>query len=204
MFMAFYLILFMCYLIGSIPFGLLFTKWAGLGDIRAIGSGNIGATNALRTGNKKVAIATLLCDALKGYLPIFALIHMGCVSATCILTVAFVIILGHIFPVWLRFKGGKGVATTLGVYLAINPWLAVSILGVWFVTVKLTKLSSLSALIAAVLSPVLAYFFVIGLPETYVQGVQEMHVVYFMMTVSVIILGTHHENIRRLLSGQEK
>ncbi len=202
--MAFYLIIFMCYLIGSIPFGLLFTKWAGLGDIRAIGSGNIGATNALRTGNKKVAIATLLCDALKGYLPILALIHMGCSSAACIFPVAFVVILGHIFPVWLRFKGGKGVATTLGVYLAINPWLAFSILGVWIVTVELTKLSSLSALIAAVLSPVLAYFFVIGLPETYVQGVQTMHVVYFMAVISMVILGTHHENIRRLLSGQEK
>ncbi len=188
--MNFYSILLICYLIGSIPFGLIFTKWAGLGDIRTIGSGNIGATNALRTGNKKVAMATLLCDALKGYLPIFVLIHTDYSSASCILIASFVAILGHIFPIWLRFKGGKGVATTLGVYLALNPWLALSILGVWLIAVKLTKLSSLSALIASVSSPVLAYFFMMGMPETYPnQGFQTMHMVYFMVVMSVFIFG---------------
>lgn len=177
------------YLLGSIPFGLLLTKFIGGVDVRTIGSGNIGATNVLRTGNKKLAAATLLLDALKGTAavligwfyggPQFALI--GGLGA----------FLGHILPVWLRFKGGKGVATFLGIALGFAWQAALVFAAMWLVIAYLTRYSSLSALIASVAVPV--YFWWSG------QG--QAAQVFALLTVLIFIM--HHENIRRLLSGSE-
>ena len=176
------------YLCGSIPFGLILTKAAGLGDIRAIGSGNIGATNVLRTGNKKIAAATLLCDALKGTAAVLLArlygFDLGFVAAIG----AF---LGHTFPVWLGFRGGKGVATYIGVLLGLWWPAAIGFCVFWLVTAKITKLSSLSALLAALATPIV----LIGLGRTLLGLV--------MAVLSVILWARHHENISRLLKGTE-
>jgi len=182
------------YLLGSIPFGLLLTRYAGLGDIRNIGSGNIGATNVLRTGNKKLAILTLICDGLKGAAPVL-LAHIQAPSLIYIVGAAAV--LGHVFPVWLRFQGGKGVATALGVYLAINPLLGVSIALIWLLVAKLGKISSLSALVAFCLAPFLSFIFIKMENSSYFLA-------YFSFFLSILILFTHRQNIHRLLTGQEK
>ena len=203
---SFFIILFACYCVGSIPFGLLFTKWAGLGDIRKIGSGNIGATNALRTGNKKVAIATLLCDTLKGYLPILFLIKYSDLMESFMLAAALITILGHIFPIWLRFKGGKGVATTLGVYFALNPWLGLGTLIIWLLVAKIFRISSLSALVAFIVSPMVAYALLAVAPTTYLlqKGQFSMNTIYTILAISLLILMAHRDNIKRLCAGQEK
>ncbi|MGH2339992.1 glycerol-3-phosphate 1-O-acyltransferase PlsY [Segnochrobactraceae bacterium EtOH-i3] len=176
------------YLCGSIPFGLILTKAAGLGDIRAIGSGNIGATNVLRTGNRKIAAATLLCDALKGTAAVLLArlygFDLGFVAAIG----AF---LGHTFPVWLGFRGGKGVATYIGVLLGLWWPAAIGFCAFWLVTAKVTKYSSLSALLAALATPIV----LIGLGRTLLGLV--------MAVLSVILWARHHENISRLLKGTE-
>lgn len=184
------------YFVGSVPFGLILTKMAGYGDIRKIGSGNIGATNVLRTGNKKLALLTVLCDAFKA--GIAALIAGYCagygsqtgVNATLIAG-AFGI-LGHNFPVWLKFKGGKGVASTFGFILVTCPSVALIALCVWLVMAFTFKYSSLSALTAAAIVPVASCFLA---PE------QEYTYVYTAIALLVII--RHHANIKRLLRGEE-
>ena len=144
------------YLLGSIPFGVVLTRFAGLGDIRAIGSGNIGATNVLRTGNKGLAAATLLGDGLKGTAAVLIAARWGPDTAVMAGLGAF---LGHLFPVWLGFRGGKGVATYLGLLLAFSWPAALVFALVWLGTASLTRYSSLSALVASLLSPAaLAYF----------------------------------------------
>ena len=152
--LTFLLALLCAYLCGSIPFGLLLTKHAGLGDIRTIGSGNIGATNVLRTGNKKIAALTLLCDALKGTVGVVAvwLLFAPRVndSVALVSLAAVVALCGHIFPVWLKFKGGKGVATYIGVVLGLNPWLALLACATWLATAFLSRISSLSALVMVI------------------------------------------------------
>lgn len=177
------------YFFAAIPFGLVFAKFAGLGDIRNIGSGNIGATNVLRTGNKKIALLTLLFDALKGVIAVL-------VSAYFIpgheYTIGFLAIFSHIFPVYLKFKGGKGVATTLGVYLAWNLVFGLLVLATWLVTAKLFKISSLSALIAALLAPFFAYFL----------GVNPA-VIPFTALIAATLLYTHRDNVKRLINKQE-
>lgn len=192
-----YLLIAFSYLLGSIPFGLLFSKWSGLGDIRNVGSGNIGATNVLRTGNKKVAIATLVCDALKGAIPVI-LIHTYYAPdsatnwvETC---VALAPVLGHVFPIWLGFKGGKGVATASGVYFALNPWLGGMTLLTWLVMAKVFRISSLSALVASTLSPLFAYYLCHWTMTT---------LVYNTLFIAILILHTHRDNIKRLISGNE-
>lgn len=176
------------YLLGSIPFGLLITRAAGLGDVRNIGSGNIGATNVLRTGNKGLAAATLLLDALKGTA---AALIAGHFSPDFGLLAGFGAFLGHLFPVWLGFKGGKGVATYLGVLLGL-AWQGMLVFAVvWLAMAFLFRYSSLAALAAAVIVPVALYL--ISTPQ--IAGL--------FAVMSLIVIIKHHANISRLLAGTE-
>lgn len=177
------------YALGSIPFGLLLTRVAGLGDIRSIGSGNIGATNVLRTGRKGLAGATLLLDALKGIAAVLIASRIGGHQAA--LWAGGGAILGHLFPVWLGFKGGKGVATGLGVLLAIAWPVGVLCCAVWLIVAGLARRSSAASLAALALAPVFAVFLADG------------GVVKLSLAIAVLIFARHHANIRRLLSGQE-
>jgi len=177
------------YLLGSIPFGLLFTRMAGLGDIRSVGSGNIGATNVLRTGNRWVAFATLIADGGKGAAAVLiARYFAGDAMAVLAGTAAFV---GHIFPVWLKFKGGKGVATFLGLTLALNFWIGLAACATWLATAAVTRISSLSALVAAALAPV--YFWIMD----------HWLIIPFAIFYAVLIFLRHRDNIRRILAGEE-
>lgn len=177
------------YLLGSIPFGLILTRAAGLGDVRKIGSGNIGATNVLRTGNKKLAAATLLLDALKATLAVVIGRYVWGVEAG--LVAGFFAFLGHLFPVWLGFKGGKGVATYIGVLLGAEPWTVLLFAAVWLACAKLTKYSSLSALVATLVIPVVLW----------ILGENAFALVMTLMTV--ISWVKHKDNIKRLLAGTE-
>ncbi len=179
----------LAYLLGSIPFGLVLTRLAGYGDIRSIGSGNIGATNVLRTGNKALAALTLVLDAGKGAAAVLVAKQFGPDMAAIAAVFAF---LGHLFPVWLGFKGGKGVATAGGILLAYAWPVGLAALATWLLVVVATRYSSLAALSACVLAPVYAWLFT--------REIQPTEVVLFL--AAVIIL-RHHANIRRLLSGQE-
>jgi glycerol-3-phosphate acyltransferase PlsY len=176
------------YLLGSIPFGLLITRAAGLGDVRNIGSGNIGATNVLRTGNKGLAAATLLLDALKGTA---AVLIAGHFSPDFGLLAGFGAFLGHLFPAWLGFKGGKGVATYLGVLLGLAWQGALVFAVVWLVMAFLFRYSSLAALTAAVIVPVVLYF--IATPQ--IAGL--------FAVMSLIVIAKHRANISRLMAGSE-
>lgn len=177
------------YLIGSIPFGVLLTRLGGAGDLRQIGSGNIGATNVLRTGRKGLALATLLFDVAKGALPAWLAFRYFGPDIAVIAGLAAVV--GHCFPVWLRFKGGKGVATGAGVLLALTPLVCLLVLILFVVVVGLTRYVSLGSILAAAAAAPLALAF--GHVQT-----AEMYVV-----LGVIIVAKHHANIRRLMSGQE-
>jgi glycerol-3-phosphate acyltransferase PlsY len=177
------------YLSGSVPFGLILTQMAGLGDVRSIGSGNIGATNVLRTGNKGLAAATLVLDALKGTVPALLATHFLGIEAGVIAGVfAF---LGHIFPVWLGFKGGKGVATYIGVMFGLDWRMGLLFIAVWIATAALSRYSSLSALVASVVIPAVLWF--IGDPK----------VAAVATVMAVIVWIKHRTNIERLLSGAE-
>lgn len=177
------------YLAGSIPFGLILTRAAGLGDLRSIGSGNIGATNVLRTGSKKLAAATLLLDAGKGALAVLIVRHLyGLEPAIWAGTGA---IIGHMFPVWLRFRGGKGVATGLGILMAIAWKLAPVVFAVWLLMAVLFRYSSLAALVAAAAAPIAAWF---------IYGSQ---IAGFALLLAILVWLRHRENIGRLLRGQE-
>ncbi|WP_273757700.1 glycerol-3-phosphate 1-O-acyltransferase PlsY [Bartonella sp. AU55XJBT] len=181
------------YLIGSIPFGLLFTRLAKLGDIRTIGSGNIGATNVLRTGNKKVAALTLLCDMLKGAIVVFVIKFFSDPLDNSILVslAGFFAFLGHLFPVWLKFKGGKGVATYLGVCLGIYWPAAIIFIIVWSAIFLLTRYSSLSALIAVTVTPIFVFYF------------SDSYFCCMLIAMSLFVFIKHSANISRLLSGEE-
>ncbi len=179
------------YLLGSIPFGLVITKTAGLGDIRSIGSGNIGATNVLRTGRKDLALATLLLDSGKGGI---AVLIVGALTGWQELSMALAgatAFLGHCFPVWLQFKGGKGVATFLGTLLALNFWAGLAACAIWLATAFLSKISSLSALVAAALSPMILFF--MGHPVSALAA----------LFMTLLIFYRHQENITRILAGTE-
>ncbi|MEQ5794515.1 glycerol-3-phosphate 1-O-acyltransferase PlsY [Paracoccus sp. NFXS7] len=177
------------YLLGSVPFGLVITRALGLGDLRQIGSGNIGATNVLRTGNKGAALATLLLDSGKGAIAVLLARHFGGEAAAILAGGAA--FLGHCFPVWLRFKGGKGVATFLGTVIALNWPLGLIACATWALTAAITRISSLSALLAAALAPVFAW----GLGRTDIAAVAAF--------MAVLIFIRHHANISRLLAGTE-
>ncbi len=177
------------YLCGTIPFGLILTKTAGLGDIRSIGSGNIGATNVLRTGNKKVAALTLLLDAIKGTIPALLMAYLYGPQAGILAGLAA--FFGHLFPMWLGFKGGKGVATSIGVLFGLFWPLGLIFIAVWIVMAVLFRISSLSALTACVVSPIAAY--AVGRPDLVLPVA--------IMAVAVFI--THRANITRILKGEE-
>jgi glycerol-3-phosphate acyltransferase PlsY len=177
------------YLCGTIPFGLILTKSAGLGDIRNIGSGNIGATNVLRTGNKKVAGLTLLLDALKGTVP--ALLAGWLFGPQAAILAGLAAFFGHLFPMWLGFKGGKGVATTIGVLFGLFWPLGLIFIGVWIAMAVLFRISSLSALTASFLSPLAAWL----------VGRGDLILPAAIMAVAVFI--THRANIARILKGEE-
>ncbi len=177
------------YLLGSIPFGLLLTKVAGLGDIRAIGSGNIGTTNVLRTGRKDLALATLLLDGGKG--AIAFLLFATLVAHPIGLIAGAGALLGHCYPVWLRFRGGKGVATFLGLMLAASPPLGAACCTVWVAVAYFFRFSSLAALCAAALGPILAL--ALATPGDAALA----------LACAALIALRHQENIRRLLAGTE-
>lgn len=182
------------YLLGSIPFGLLLTKAAGLGDVRAIGSGNIGATNVLRTGNKKLAVLTLLLDALKGTAAVLAGHWLGAHGGLAILASLIAglgAFLGHLFPVWLGFKGGKGVATYIGVLLGATWKMALVFCAIWLAVALATRYSSLSALLAAVATPVIAWY------------VDSPALGMLAAIMSALLLWKHRANITRLIAGEE-
>jgi glycerol-3-phosphate acyltransferase PlsY len=176
------------YLCGSIPFGLLLTRAAGLGDVRKIGSGNIGATNVLRTGNKGLAAATLVLDALKGMIPALVALRYGPESGAI---AGFGALLGHLFPVWLGFRGGKGVATYLGVLIGLAWNVALIFAAVWLVMAILFRYSSLAALAACVVVPVALYF----------TGQPEFALAFLVM--SALVFYKHRANIERLVAGTE-
>lgn len=178
------------YLLGSVPFGLVLTRLAGLGDIRGIGSGNIGATNVLRTGRKGLAAATLVLDSGKGAAAALVALYLAGPAAAMI--AGFTAVLGHNFPVWLRFKGGKGVATTLGVLLAVSWPVGLLACATWLLVAAVFRYSSLAALAALALSPL--YALAIGGGAGLV-----------LMAAGLAVLGfmRHEANIRRLLKGEE-
>ena len=177
------------YLFGSIPFGLLLTRMAGLGDIRAIGSGNIGATNVLRTGNKGLAAATLLLDAGKGAFAVGLFRYLGPPDAAIWAGLGAVI--GHLFPVWLAFKGGKGVATALGVLLAAAWPVGVASCLAWLIVAAVVRMSSVASLAAMAAAPIAALFFA------------DQRIAWLALGIAVLVIARHHENIRRLLAGTE-
>ena len=176
------------YLLGSIPFGLIITRLAGLGDIRAIGSGNIGTTNVLRTGRKDLAAATLVLDGLKGTLAVLIAARWGLEAAMVAAVAAF---LGHIFPVWLRFKGGKGVATFLGLLFAFAWPAGLFFMVVWIAVAVVTRYSSASALTASALSPIVMLLL----------GHQNEAMLFALLAVILWVM--HRANIQRLLAGTE-
>ncbi|MDF1634829.1 glycerol-3-phosphate 1-O-acyltransferase PlsY [Mycoplana sp. MJR14] len=176
------------YLLGSIPFGLILTRMAGLGDVRQIGSGNIGATNVLRTGNKKLAAATLLLDALKGTAAAAIASRWGLEAG---IAAGFAAFLGHLFPVWLGFKGGKGVATYLGVLLGLVPIVLAVFAAIWLAVAFISRYSSLAALVAMLVVPVVLWFL----------GNEEVALLFAVM--SAISWWKHRANIARLINGTE-
>ncbi len=177
------------YLLGSIPFGLIFTRIAGLGDIRSIGSGNIGATNVLRTGNRYIAAATLLFDGGKGAAAVLLAAAYGGPQLGAIAGVAS--FFGHIFPVWLGFKGGKGVATFLGLTIALYWPVGLLCCATWLVVAFVLRYSSLSALVAAAVSPIYMWFF------------EQPLFITLSFILAALIFWSHRENIQRLLAGTE-
>jgi glycerol-3-phosphate acyltransferase PlsY len=176
------------YLLGSIPFGLLLTRAAGLGDIRKVGSGNIGATNVLRTGRRGLAAATLLLDALKGVGAVLIFVHVSQIAAVGAAAGA---VLGHMFPVWLRFKGGKGVATTLGIMWGLSWPVGAIACAAWLLFAAVLRYSSLAALLSVVIAAIAAWFLASSYAAT-------------LLTLLVpLVWVRHHENIARLLRGTE-
>lgn len=176
------------YLVGSIPFGVIIARLFRLGDLRRIGSGNIGATNVLRTGNKRAALLTLLFDAAKGAVPVAIFLGWGDLAAQAAGLGAF---LGHCFPVWLKFRGGKGVATWIGIMLALHPLSGLAVMATWLATVAVTRISSTGALVASVSGPLWLALFA------------RWEAVLIAIILGGFIWLRHLPNIRRLLRGEE-
>ncbi len=177
------------YLAGSIPFGLLLTRAAGLADIRHIGSGNIGATNVLRTGSKPMAAATLACDIVKGTVPVIVFLWWSGEAAALLAGLAA--FLGHVYPVWLRFRGGKGVATYLGILFGLNWAYGLVFIAVWLAIAAMFRISSLAALTASTVMPLVALY----------QG--RWLVAAVLAVIGLAIYFTHRANIARLRRGEE-
>jgi glycerol-3-phosphate acyltransferase PlsY len=177
------------YLLGSIPFGLVLTRLAGTADLRSIGSGNIGATNVLRTGRKGLAAATLLCDMLKGTVAVLIASWLG--GADAAMLAALGAFLGHLFPVWLKFRGGKGVAVYIGVLIGLFWPAAVLFCALWLVMALLSRYSSLAALVASVVTPI------------YLWWLGHLALALLFALLTLLLFYVHRENIRRLLAGSE-
>lgn len=192
------LILIVAYLIGSTPFGVIIAKIAGLGDITKQGSGNIGATNITRIGGKKLGLATLLLDGLKGVFAIMVAQNLAAHNPELQIYAAALAVLGHIFPVFLKFKGGKGVATTLGVILFFSPIVGALTILVWVLVFAACKISSASALAAVSLTPFFALFFAANLQNN-------LSDLFFKLCIflSILVFAKHYQNIMRLLNGTE-
>jgi acyl phosphate:glycerol-3-phosphate acyltransferase len=177
------------YLIGSVPFGLILTRLAGAGDVRAIGSGNIGATNVLRTGRKGLALATLALDLLKGALPVWlAYRYLGPDMAV---VVGLGAVLGHCFPIWLKFRGGKGVATAAGVVIALTPLVAAIAVGVFVLIVLATRYVSLGSMLGTIAAA----------PSAYLMGHVQAAELYLLLALIIVL--KHAGNVRRLAQGNE-
>ncbi len=179
------------YLLGSVPFAMLSSKLFGLADPRSSGSGNPGATNVLRSGNKKAALLTLIGDALKGTVAVVVAQQAG-LSDNQIALVALAVFLGHLYPVFLRFKGGKGVATAAGVLLALDPLLGLATVGTWLLVAYVSRYSSLAALCAAAAAPLYSALLHGASTQTVIVGI-----------LGMALIGKHWQNIQRLLAGQE-
>ena len=182
------LIIIISYLLGSIPFGFLLTRIFLKKDIREIGSGNIGATNALRTGNKSIGYATLILDIIKAVIPV---IFVKVYFIEYLYIASLSVFLGHVFPVWLKFKGGKGVATYVGILCCIDIYLGVAFGILWFTTFLIFKYSSLSSLIGSLSIPIINFF------------ILKSDVIFFFIIMFVLIFYNHRENIKRLLNRNE-
>lgn len=201
-----FLILIICYLIGSIPFGLILTKLFDNNDLRNIGSGNIGATNVLRTGNKTLALLTLILDLSKSFIPLFIFFKLYphpiindffnliiVDKIFLILVFGYFFVLGHCFPIWLKFKGGKGIATSLGVILSIDFLIGLCLLTIWILVFLIFKISSLSALISSTSFPILIFF-----------KYEKVNLLYLSILLTIFVFFTHRANIIRLLKKEEK
>ena len=201
-----FLIFIICYLIGSIPFGLILTKLFDNNDLRNIGSGNIGATNVLRTGNKTLALLTLILDLSKSFIPLFIFFKLYphpiindffnliiIDKIFLILIFGYFFVLGHCFPIWLKFKGGKGIATSLGVILSIDFFIGLCLLTIWILVFLIFKISSLSALISSTSFPILIFF-----------KYEKVNLLYLSIILTIFVFFTHRENIIRLLKKEEK
>ncbi len=182
------------YLLGAIPFGYVLVRLVRHEDIRDTGSGNIGATNVLRSGAKGLGVATLLLDLLKGYAAVRLARHLAPADYNLAVGAAIAAVLGHVFPVWLRFRGGKGVATALGVFLALVPLAALVSLAVFLVIVLLTRYVSLASILAAAVMPIAGIA---------LAPVRSPVVVAGFLSLALLIIVKHHANIRRLLAGTE-
>jgi len=201
-----FLIFIICYLIGSIPFGLILTKLFDNNDLRNIGSGNIGATNVLRTGNKTLALLTLILDLSKSFIPLFIFFKLYphpiindffnliiVDQIFLILVFGYFFVLGHCFPIWLKFKGGKGIATSLGVILSIDFFIGLCLLTIWILVFLIFKISSLSALISSTSFPILIFF-----------KYEKVNLLYLSILLTIFVFFTHRTNIIRLLKKEEK
>ena len=201
-----FLIFIICYLIGSIPFGLILTKLFDNNDLRNIGSGNIGATNVLRTGNKTLALLTLILDLSKSFIPLFIFFKLYphpiindffnliiVDKIFLILVFGYFFVLGHCFPIWLKFKGGKGIATSLGVILSIDIFIGLCLLTIWILVFLIFKISSLSALISSTSFPILIFF-----------KYEKVNLLYLSILLTMFVFFTHRTNIIRLLKKEEK
>jgi len=179
------------YLIGSLSSAIILCKLAGLPDPRSQGSGNPGATNVLRFGGKKLAATVLILDVFKGILPVVVAILLG-LNETWLAATALAAFIGHLYPVFFQFKGGKGVATALGGFLALSPLLAAAILLSWIIVFKLSRISSLSAITAASLGPVYSLWLI-----------DAVNARWIILVIAVMLVARHHGNIKRLLAGEE-
>ena len=187
------LLIILFYLIGSLPFALILTKLSGFGDIRKIGSGNVGATNVLRTGNKLLAIVVLSLDILKGLIPYLIInIYFNELSLLNKIFLCHFAVIGHIYPIWLKFKGGKGVATYIGFLFGLNPYIALSFLLVWLAVAYISKYSSLGSLVGIFVAP--TYFIFINF---------NFNISIFFIYLSFVIVIKHKENIKRLINKTE-
>jgi len=179
------------YLLGSVSFGIITSKAFGLPDPRTVGSGNPGATNVARSGNKKAAILTLLGDALKGWLPVWLALQFNMLMWV-VAGVGLAVFFGHLYPIYYKFKGGKGVATALGVMMAVSPWLGLACILAWGIMFAISRISSLAALMAAALSPAFAYLL---LPYK--------DYVWMVLVMAIMLFWRHRTNIQKLLNGTE-